>query len=170
MLGALLHSSVGALDSEADSSLSDLLHGLASLGNTEFNFISDFSIRKQTLLLEQLSQSSPVSLAVYHLAQLERLQDEAPPEPCPVFGTGHYGGEDHGEEKEHKEVPTELYHRDDPKLHARKSLLPSHRYHKSIFVWAKEKDALLKVLGVFNKTIMWCPQKISVGIYQPDTR
>ena len=62
-----------------------------------------------------------------------------------------------------------MYARADPVIHIRKQLLPSHRYHKSVFVWT-ENTPVSVALDLFNDTVMWCEQKIDVGIFHHKTR
>lgn len=67
------------------------------------------------------------------------------------------------------QVLTKLYPRDDPVMHMRDPLLPSHNYHRSVVVWGG-RDDVAAAYGVFNRTVMWCDQKIDVGIFNPQTR
>ena len=214
--------------------LNELLGNLATMGNTELVFISDFSQPAQIDTLELMSQAD-LPMLVYNLEELRAHQMHLPVEPCPIFGTGHGAGhgdeedghaedhgahaeghdahaeghdahagghdahaeghdahaeghdahaeDDHGSEKwgdegkadghsghHHNEGrPTKMYARADPVIHIRDQLIPSHRFHKSVFVWT-EKTPVDVALKVFNDTVMWCDQKIDVGIFHHKTR
>ena len=200
--------------------VAELATNLAGLGNTELNVISDFAAREQSRLAMQLNEMGTPS-NIYDIAKLRYHQTHLPVEPCPIFGTGHGGGDDHGDdhggghgddhgdghgnedahaedshhdtsgdhsEEKHDDskwgdqgkvmishnslnphAPEVPYHRDDPVLHWREKLLPTQRFHKSLFIWLDQAPLDL-MFTILDTTIMWCDQKIEVGEYNPQSR
>ncbi len=89
--------------------LADLIYELSSLGNTELNVISDFSsdVASKTDVLAQLQGWRQVPVYAYDLNWVGNYQAHLPPEPCPIFGTGHGGG---GDDDEHHDEDEEKHH------------------------------------------------------------
>ena len=65
---------------------------------------------------------------------------------------------------------TKLYPRDAPVLHMRSPLLKSHNHLLSVVVWADAAEDAGRAYGIFDRTVMWCDQKIHVGMFNPGNR
>ena len=68
------------------------------------------------------------------------------------------------------QVQTELYPRDEPVLHQRLPLFPYDNFHRSILFWVENEDDIGTAYHILNDTVMWCPQKIHVGMFNPSSR
>ena len=144
-----------------------LLENLASLGNTDLNFVSDFVLSTQSELVI-MTQELGVPLAAYNIGDIAKEQKDMPPEKCPIFGTGLADGYENGAVLT-DDSPFEYYSKYETKLLKRRPFLHSQRFHKSIFIWLSEKT-IEQTHDIFNKTAMYCSQKIEVGVFNEATR
>jgi hypothetical protein len=70
----------------------------------------------------------------------------------------------HGQPNQHEEAEISIP-RD--QIYLREPLVPIQKYYPSYVIWTKDVN---KVLDIFDKTILNCPQKIDVAIYHPSAR
>lgn len=68
-------------------SMTVLFKNLLTLGGTELNFISDFTVPVQSELLNNLNEMG-IPQYVYEIDGWRYKQTHIPKEPCPIFGEG----------------------------------------------------------------------------------
>ena len=85
----LIPESQGQVRSSAHSldSVTELFKNLLTLGNTELNFISDFTDPVQSEVLNNLNELG-IPQYVYEIEGWRYKQTHIPKEPCPIFGEG----------------------------------------------------------------------------------
>ena len=69
------------------ASMTELVKNLVSLGNTELNFVSDFTDPVQSGVLNNLNEMG-IPQYVYEIDGWRYKQTHIPEEPCPIFGEG----------------------------------------------------------------------------------
>ena len=114
------------------------------------------------------TQELEVPLALYDIADVAKRQHEMAPEKCPIFGTGLADGYENGAALP-DDSPFEYYPKYETKMLKRKPFLHSQRFHKSIFIWLAE-EMIERTHDIFNRTGLYCSQKIEVGIFNEATR